>query len=64
MEVKTAVNEGSQMINLTKKGYSVNLPSFPKEKIAKGLTPERQWYLYEEIRQYVQDLCILSITFY
>jgi len=55
VEVKTAVNEGSQMINLTKKGYSVNLPSFPKEKIAKGLTPERQWYLYEEIRKHVQD---------
>ena len=42
VEVKIAINEGFQMINLMKKGYSVNLPSFFKEKIAKGLTPERQ----------------------
>jgi hypothetical protein len=48
VEVKTAINEGSQIINLTKKGYSLNNPLFPKEIIAKKLTPERQWYLYEE----------------
>jgi len=55
VEIKTAVNEGSQLINLTKKGHGITYPSFPQEIIAKGITPERRWYLYEEVRQHIQD---------
>jgi hypothetical protein len=55
VEVKTAVNEGTQLINLTKKGHGISYLTFPKEIIPKGITPERQWYLYEEVRQHVQD---------
>ena len=56
VEIKTAVNEGSQLINLEKKGHGVNCLSFSKEMIAKRITLERQWYLYEEVQQHIQDL--------
>ncbi|RGB24601.1 hypothetical protein C1646_772843 [Rhizophagus diaphanus] len=55
VEIKTAVNEGTQLINLTKKGHGMSYPSFPKEIIPKRITPERQWYLYEEVRQHIQN---------
>ena len=42
VEIKIAVNEGSQLINLEKKGHGVNCLSFSKEIIAKGITPEWQ----------------------
>ena len=32
------------------------ISSFPKEIVAKGLSAERQWYLYEQIREHVHDL--------
>ncbi len=56
VEIKTAVNEGSQLINLTRRGHGVTHLPFPKEITPKGITPERQWYLYEEVRQHIQDL--------
>jgi len=42
VEIKTAVNEGSQLINLTRREHDVTHSSFPKEITPKGITPEWQ----------------------
>ena len=55
IELKHEINGDMTTINIMKKDKPSVISSFPKEIVAKGLSAERQWYLYEQIREHVHD---------
>jgi hypothetical protein len=52
VKIKKAIDDNeSQIINIMKK--DVNISGFPQEIFPSGLSPERKWYLYEQVRQHI-----------
>ena len=54
VEVKTAINEEKQTINIIKSN-NTKIAGFPQEIFPSGLSAKRQWYLYEQVRQHIKD---------
>ncbi|CAB4391510.1 unnamed protein product [Rhizophagus irregularis] len=49
VDIKEAIDSDSQIINIMKK--DVKIEGFPWKIVSTGLSPERKWYLYEQVRQ-------------
>src|SRR5581483_4368296 len=54
VEVSETVDEKKHLIDIRKSNMKMPL-KFPREISSKGLSIERQWYLYEQIRIHIQD---------
>ena len=52
VEVKKKIDENTQTINIMK-SKNINITGFPQEIFPKGLSNERKWYLYEQVRQHI-----------
>src|SRR5207248_4356402 len=50
VEVKEKIDGNKQIVDIMK-SRNVNITGFPQKIFPKGLSDERQWYLYEQIRQ-------------
>lgn len=61
VNVKETVDSKNVNIMLLKKGYAVTdrqklFMGFPDELFPRGLTAERQWYLYDQIRMHIPNM--------
>ena len=54
VEVKTAIDKEKQTINIMKSN-NIEIEKFPQPIFSSGLSAERQWYLYEQVRQHIKD---------
>src|SRR6266498_4214578 len=54
VKIKEIVDENKQTIDI-RKSKNINIIGFSQEIHSTGLSAERQWYLYEQVRQYIQD---------
>src|SRR4051812_8043370 len=54
IKVKKTIDGEIKLINILKNNI-INNNIILEKKYPKGLTPERQWYLYEEVREHIQD---------
>ncbi|CAG8434612.1 5559_t:CDS:1, partial [Scutellospora calospora] len=56
VEIRISCNSISKELNIARiESISCIKNSFPEVLPARGISLERQWYLYEEIRQHIQD---------
>ena len=54
VEIKKSIDDNKQIIDIIK-SKDVNIIGFPQEIFPKKLSAERQWYLYEQIRQHIEN---------
>ncbi len=54
VEIKETVDGNKQTIDI-RKSKNINIIGFSQEIYPTGLSAERQWYLYEQVRQHIQD---------
>jgi len=54
VEVKKAIDENTQIVDITK-SKDIKITGFSQEIFPAKLPAERQWYLYEQVRQHVGD---------
>ena len=52
VKVKKTIDENEQIVDIMKKESIIG---FPQEIFPAGLSAERQWYLYEQVRQHIGD---------
>ena len=54
VEIKETVDGNKQTIDI-RKSKNINIIGFSQEIHSTGLSAERQWYLYEQVCQHIQD---------